>query len=78
MNKTAIFKLSALADRKPEYAIVGTRANLNGNQIGKGILHVAEKSSGAMIAYSFNFPNRGNPNQILPLTVLDFVQFREN
>ena len=63
---------------EPEYTIVGTRANLNGNNIGKGILHVAEKSSGAMIAYGFNFTNRGNPNQILQLNQLDFIQFREN
>lgn len=62
---------------EPEFAIVGARANLQGNQIGNGVLHVAEKSSGAMIAYSFPLPNRPNPNNVQTLNVLDFIQFRE-
>ena len=61
---------------EPEFAIVGARANLSGN-FGKGVVHVAEKSSGAMIAYAFNMPNRPNPNNTLGLEVLDFIQFRE-
>ncbi len=63
---------------EPEYAIVCTRGNLRGNGAAKGIIHIAEKSSGAMIAYGFNFPTRANPATPLPLTVLDFVQFRES
>lgn len=63
---------------EPEYAIVGTRGNIQGNGVGKGIVHIAEKSSGGMIAYGFNFPNRANPNNVLPLAVLDFIQFRES
>ena len=63
---------------EPEYAIVCTRGNLRGNGVSKGIIHIVEKSSGAMIAYGFNFPTRANPNTPLPVTVLDFVQFRES
>lgn len=62
---------------EPEYAIVGTRANLQGNGVSKGIIHVAEKSSGKIVAYGFSFPNQANPNQPMPLTPLDFIQFRE-
>ena len=63
---------------EPEYAIIGTRANLQGSGIGKGVVHIAEKSSGAVIAYGFDMPNRANPNRVMGLKVLDFIQFREN
>lgn len=62
---------------EPEFAIVGTRGNLRGNNMSKGVLHVAEKSSGKVVAYSFIFPNNANPARPMVLTPLSFFQFRE-
>lgn len=61
---------------EPEYAIVGTRGNLQGNNMSKGIIHVAEKSSGKIVAYAFEFANRA-PGRVQALQPIDFMQFRE-
>lgn len=61
---------------EPEYAIVGCRANLAGNNMSKGILHVGEKSSGRIIAYAFSYSTRP-PARVQPLTPLDTLQFRQ-
>lgn len=60
---------------EPEYAIVGSRASLAGNNMSKGIIHIAEKTSGRVIAYAFSYPNRPTARP-LPLTPLDTLQFR--
>lgn len=61
---------------EPEYALVGCRASLAGNNMSKGVLHIAEKSSGRVIAYGFAYPNRA-PNAPMPLVPLDTLQFRQ-
>lgn len=62
---------------EPEFAIVGTRGDLRGNNMSKGLIHIAEKTSGKVICYSFVFPNNANPNRPMALTPLSFFQFRE-
>lgn len=59
-----------------EYAIVGTRADLVGNSMSKGIIFIGEKSSGKIIAYGFAYPNRA-PQQPMTLTPLDYFQYAE-
>ncbi len=62
---------------EPEYAIVGTTTDIQGNNAGKGILHVAEKSSGKMVAYGFLYPTRPTA-AVMALQPLDVLQFRES
>lgn len=70
------FKLNANTP-EPEFAIVGARANLQGGGVAKGVLHVAEKSSGLVVAYGFNYSSNNVPNRVQPLTPLDVLQYRE-
>ena len=65
--------------KSPEYCIVSGSAQFNagGNQPARGALYIAEKTSGAVIAYGFGLPRgRGNRDP-LPLTKIDFFNFRE-
>jgi hypothetical protein len=65
--------------KSPEYCIVSGSAQFNagGNQPARGALYVAEKTSGAVIAYGFGLPRgRGNGGP-MPLTKIDFFNFRE-
>ena len=71
----ADFKLDANTP-EPEFAIVGARADLQGGGVAKGVLHIAEKSSGLVIAYGFNYSNNA-PSRVQPLTPLDALQYRE-
>ncbi len=62
----------------PVYTVIASRADINlRNGLGKGVLHIAEKHTGRVIAYAFAFPNNANPNTPLPLFPLDTMQFSE-
>lgn len=69
--------------RKPEYAIVSGSAQLNaqGDQPARGVLYIAEKSSGQLMAYGFAMPPQGAPPRGRPfvdgLRKLDGFAFRE-
>ncbi len=65
--------------RNPEYAIVSGSAQLNaaGSQPARGILYVAEKTSGQVIAYGFTLPQGRGSRNLLPLYRLDNFAFRE-
>lgn len=76
------FELRA-GQRNPEYCIVSGSAQLNaqGNQPARGVLYIAEKSSGQLNAYGFAMPPQGvtgrrNPT-VEPLVRLDGLLFRE-
>ncbi len=63
----------------PEYCIVSGAAQFNagGNQPALGAIYIAEKASGAVIAYGFPMP-RGRGSELpLPLAQLHFFNFRE-
>ena len=62
----------------PVYTVIASRADINlRNGLGKGVLHVAEKHTGKVVAYAFAFPNNANPSTPLPLFPLDTMQFAE-
>ncbi len=77
-NVAADFQV-AVGQRNPEYCIVSGPVQLisRGNQPSKGAIYIAEKNSGAVIAYGFALPRgRGVPVP-MSLTKIDFFNFRE-
>jgi len=52
-------------DANPGYAIVSGSAQINGGGAALGALYIAEKNSGAVIAYAFPQRGRGNGPQAL-------------
>ena len=65
--------------KSPEYCIVSGSAQFNagGNQPARGALYIAEKTSGAVIAYGFGLPLGRGSRAPLQLTKIDFFNFRE-
>ena len=65
--------------RNPEYCIVSGPAQLNavGNQPSRGAIYIAEKNSGAVIAYGFAMPRGPGVAAPMPLMKIDFFNFRE-
>ena len=65
--------------KSPEYCIVSGSAQFNagGNQPARGALYIAEKTSGAVIAYGFGLPRGPGNRAPMPITKIDFFNFRE-
>ena len=66
--------------KEPKYAIAAGSANLassGGNQPARGIIYVAEKSSGAVVAYGLPMPRGPGANAPAQLIRLDGFSFRE-
>ena len=80
-NVAADFQVNAGSrNAKTKYAIVSGRANIGAagrNQPAHGVVYVAEKNSGSVIAYGFGMPRGRGSAAPLPVQRLAYFNFRE-
>ena len=77
-NVAADFKIPQ-GERNPEFCIVSGAGQLNaqGNQPSRGIIYIAEKNSGVVVAYGFALPRGFGAPGLLPMSRIAFFSYKE-